>query len=79
MERTLDKLAIGGVAAWVGAVSPTRFLNISAEQVVRNLISIRGLHNYNLDDFRNAVLFVESQHHQFPFCELIHDKFTLDR
>jgi putative phosphonate catabolism associated alcohol dehydrogenase len=78
MERTLDMLDIGGVAVWIGATYPARRTEISAEQVVRNLITIRGLHNYNTDDFRTAVEFVEQHHQDIPFQDLIHDGFTLD-
>lgn len=79
MEKTLKMLSIGGIAVWIGAVSPSRPVSICGEHVVRNLISIRGLHNYNIDDFRTAVEFMETYHRRFPIRELIHDRFTLDR
>jgi putative phosphonate catabolism associated alcohol dehydrogenase len=79
MEKTLEMMAIGGIAVWIGAVSPCRPVNMQAEHIVRNLISIRGLHNYNTEDFRSAVEFIEMAHDVFPIRELIHDHFTLDR
>jgi putative phosphonate catabolism associated alcohol dehydrogenase len=79
MEKTLELLDVGGIAVWVGAVSPDRSVAIPAERIVRNLISIRGLHNYNSDDFRTAVEFIESCHRRFPIRELIHDRFTLEQ
>jgi len=78
IENTLDLLAIGGMAVWVGAVMPQRKLAISAEQIVRKLQTIRGLHNYNSDDFIAAVLFMEKYHLTFPFDKLIHDEFCLN-
>ena len=77
MEQTLRLLAIGGTAVWVGATYPTRALNLSAEQLVRNLWTIKGLHNYNANDFVAAVLFIEAHWNNFPFLSLVHDAFTL--
>ncbi len=79
MEKTLEMLAVGGTAVWIGAVSPCRPLAMNAERIVRNLISIRGLHNYNIEDFRSAVEFIETAHDAFPIRDLIHDRFTLDQ
>lgn len=78
MERTLQWLAIGGVAVWVGAVHPGPSVAISAEMVVRRLLSIRGLHNYNRDDFLKAIEFIETAWQEYPFGELVDDRFTLD-
>jgi putative phosphonate catabolism associated alcohol dehydrogenase len=78
MEKTLELLAVGGIAVWVGAVSPDRPVSLPAERIVRNLISIRGLHNYNSEDFRTAVDFIESCHHRYPIHELIHARFQLE-
>ncbi len=79
MEATLQMLDTGGVAVWVGATHPQPNLNLSAEKVVRNLWTIKGLHNYNREDFVAAVAFIEEYYDKFPFEELIHDKFTLDQ
>jgi alcohol dehydrogenase len=77
MENTLESLAIGGKAIWVGAVFPQRKLNLSAEQLIRRLHTIKGLHNYNRTDFINAVGFLEQFHSQFPFEKLIQREFPL--
>lgn len=79
MERTIEKLAIGGVAVWIGAVHPDRLVSLNAERIVRNLITIRGLHNYNIDDFRTAVDFIERHHESLPVRELVDDQFGLDQ
>lgn len=77
MESTLSLLGAGGTAVWVGAVHPTRELRINAEQVIRRLWTIRGLHNYNRTDLINAVSFIEQQYRQYPFIELIRGGFSL--
>lgn len=78
MEQTLDFLEIGGISIWVGATFPTRSTRIDAEKIVRNLYTIKGLHNYNEDDLVVAVQFMENQHNNFPFLSLIHNQFTLN-
>lgn len=78
MENTLGLLTTGGVAVWVGATYPERNVQLAAEKIVRNLLTIRGLHNYNLDDFAAAVRFMENHCHDFPFESMIYDGFTLD-
>ncbi len=79
MEQTLELLTFGGVAVWVGATHPQRDLHISAEKIIRNLWIIKGLHNYNEQDFIKAVTFIENYYNNFPFTTLVHDKFTLSQ
>lgn len=78
MMQSFAVAAIGATIVWVGAVFPQPDLTINAESVVRNLWTIKGLHNYNATDFINAVGFIEKHHNDFPFHDLIHDHFTLD-
>lgn len=79
METTLMALGIGGTAVWVGATHPGSKVQIDAEQVIRKLWTIRGLHNYNQTDFIHAVTFMEKYHSSFPFESLIHPGFTLNQ
>ena len=60
MGATVDALRIGGTAVWVGGVCPQEPIRLDTEKIVRNLYTIKGLHNYNADDFRTAVSFMES-------------------
>jgi putative phosphonate catabolism associated alcohol dehydrogenase len=78
MELTLDLLNIGGVAVWVGATYPARDTQINAEKLIRNILTIKGLHNYNREDFISAVNFIENQYQNFPFNALIDDHYSLD-
>ncbi|NJN34590.1 MAG: zinc-binding dehydrogenase [Saprospiraceae bacterium] len=77
MAYTLNLMSIGGIAVWIGAVSPQKEVEISAEKMIRNIWTIKGLHNYNNDDFINAVTFMEKYYNDFPFEELINDHFEL--
>lgn len=78
MEALIGALGIGGTAVFVGATYPQRPLQLYAELLVRNLHTIKGLHNYNEQDFVAAVEFMEHHHTAFPFESLVHDKFDLD-
>ncbi len=78
MEQSLEVLNIGGTAIWVGATFPQRKVYLDAEQVVRNLWTIKGLHNYNERDLHEAVRFVEEQHANYPFATLVKDHFDLE-
>ncbi|WP_138478320.1 zinc-binding dehydrogenase [Dyadobacter bucti] len=77
MEAGLQSLGIGGVAVWVGAVFNSRKVCIDAEQVVRKLITIKGLHNYNYQDFAYAVDFIGRCHGRFPFNTVVGKAFPL--
>ena len=78
MEALLGALGIGGTLVFVGATYPQRALQINAEQLVRSVHTIRGLHNYNERDLVAAVVFIEAYHARFPFGALVHDQFDLD-
>lgn len=77
MEAGIGALANGGIAVWVGAVFRTRSVAIDAEQIVRRLISIKGLHNYNYADFEYAVDFMRRNHGRYPFDTVIGKEFPL--
>ena len=78
MEQMLAALGIGGTAVLVGATFPQRDLAVNAERMIRRLLTIKGLHNYNEADFRAAVEFIERNHARFPFAELVVDRFELN-
>ena len=77
MESGLEMLGVGGVAVWVGAVFSTRKVQINPENVIRKLISIRGLHNYNFEDFVNGLNFMKRNWNRFPFASVVEKEFDL--
>jgi putative phosphonate catabolism associated alcohol dehydrogenase len=79
MESTLALLAIGGKVLWVGATYPQPAVRIDAESIVRRLLTLKGLHNYNGQDLQTAVEFIETHHLAFPWDKLVCDRFTLDQ
>ncbi|MCB9885209.1 MAG: zinc-binding dehydrogenase [Planctomycetes bacterium] len=77
MRAGLRALEVGGTAVWVGAVLPQPPVPVDAEQVVRRLLTIRGLHNYDTGDLVRAVQFTEAHHRTYPFAELVQVRFPL--
>jgi putative phosphonate catabolism associated alcohol dehydrogenase len=78
MEAMMETLGIGGTAVLIGAVFSQRPLALNAERIVRNIQTLRGLHNYNTDDFIAAVTFLEANHARYPFQQLVQEGFGLE-
>jgi len=78
MKIGIDSLLVGGIAVWIGAVFPAEYVMIDAQQIVRKIIQIRGLHNYNFEDFLTATSFVENNYTKYPFEELVEKEFHLE-
>lgn len=79
MEALLALLGIGGTAVWIGATFPQRPLQVNAEALIRNVHTMKGLHNYNQTDLIAAVEFMEKHHAAFPFASLVHDRSDLEQ
>lgn len=77
-ELGLDLLRIGGNYVWIGATFPSRSLTMTAETVVRRILSIHGLHNYIPEDLATALEFLRRYHTQFPFEDLVSGVFKLE-
>ena len=77
-EQSLDLLRIGGRLILVGAVFPGRAMQLSAEQIVRSLICIEGVHNYRPEDLQAAVSFLKSTPEESPARNLVEREFPLE-
>lgn len=77
METGIDLLSIGGCAVWVGAVFRNRKIQIDAERVIRNLITIKGIHNYNFEDLKYALDFLSASYSNYPFDKVVEKEFEL--
>jgi len=77
VEAGLDLLRIGGTYVLVGSVFPAPPVPLSAESVVRRLLSIHGVHNYTPQDLAAALEFLAGSHGDFPFADLVGAQFPL--
>lgn len=77
MELGIETLGLHGRAILVGAVFNQRKTGIDAEKVIRKMLTIQGLHNYNYTDFSTAVDFIVDHWQQYPFTTLIEREFPL--
>ena len=71
-------LRIGGRLVLVGAVFPDRAMDLTAETIVRRLLRIEGVHNYQPQDLRAAIEFLESVPAESPVRNLVDRTFSLD-
>jgi alcohol dehydrogenase len=76
-EEGLALLRTGGKYLLVGAVFPTRPAEVSAEIVVRKLLTIQGVHNYVPEDLATAVQFLADVQSEYPLANLVREKFPL--
>jgi putative phosphonate catabolism associated alcohol dehydrogenase len=68
---------VGGVLVLVGSVSPGPELDIAPEQLVRRLLTIRGVHNYAPRHLEQAVHFLVDAWQRYPFAEQVGETFPL--
>jgi alcohol dehydrogenase len=78
IDILLKQLSIGGTAVFIGSTYPQQDITLNAETIVRNIWTIKGLHNYNESDLIEALDFVESYHQEYPISTLVKGGFTLD-
>lgn len=79
MEDGIEQLGVNGVAVFIGAVFKQRKLEIDAEQMIRRILTIKGLHNYNYQDFSTAVDFIIENWKKYPFSDLVEKEFSLEQ
>lgn len=78
IESGLEATAIGGTMILVGSVYPARPVQFPAENIVRRLIRLEGIHNYIDLDLANALNFLERHQKTYPFHRLCEQTFSLE-
>lgn len=79
VKSSISMLGIGGVCVLVGSVSPSPEVGIDPEHVVRQLLSIVGVHNYQSQDLETAVTFMEENWNSLPFADLVGPSYPLSK
>ncbi len=78
LEAGFDLLRYGGRFVMAGATFPSREIALDAEQLVRRMIRLQGVYNYEAQDLKAAVSFLSGAARRFPFAELIGRSFPLE-
>ncbi|WP_192877675.1 MULTISPECIES: zinc-binding dehydrogenase [Arenibacter] len=78
IQQGVELLRPGGEYILVGLVHPDSELSITAEQIIRKCISIKGVHNYAPWHLEEAVAFLDRNYMNFPFEELVSPPFGLE-
>ena len=72
-------LRIGGRYVLVGLVSPEANFTLDGYDLVKKLITLRGVHNYHPRHLVEALDFVVNYRERFPFKEIVNSQFSLDQ
>lgn len=67
----IDAADIGGVVVLVGSVFPADPIAFDAEDAVRRLLTITGVHNYTGRDLADAAGFLAGTGRAYPFTEVV--------
>jgi len=74
----IEVLRTGGTAVIAGTTTPCGPIDLDPNDLVRRMLTLRGLHNYGPDDLVTAVDFLSQARHHFPFHDLCGDSFRLE-
>jgi alcohol dehydrogenase len=78
LELGLELLREGGRFVVAGATFPARPIQLSGEMLVKRLLQIVGVYNYEPEDLGRAIDFLSAAHRCFPFAKLVTRSFPLD-
>lgn len=77
VDLAVREVGVGGAVVLVGSVFPAGTVAIDPEQIVRRLITIRGVHNYDPTDLLGAAEFLRTRGDAYPFASLVGARFAL--
>jgi len=78
MELGIRLLREGGRFVMAGATFPSRPIQLAGEQLVRRMLRITGVYNYQPEDLETALAFLAANQRRYPFAELVGKVFALD-
>jgi putative phosphonate catabolism associated alcohol dehydrogenase len=78
IELGVGMLRFGGRFVLAGATFPSRPVQMLAEQVVRRMLHMIGVYNYNPEDLESALRFLSQYHTRYPFEQLVGKTFPLN-
>jgi alcohol dehydrogenase len=78
VQAGLTLTCVGGTLVLAGTVAPVGAVMLDPEEVVRRMLTIRGVHNYHPRDLDAALAFLAGPGRAFPFASLISGEFPLE-
>jgi threonine dehydrogenase-like Zn-dependent dehydrogenase len=72
-------LRVGGRYLLGGVVNPGAMVTLDANQLLRKMLTLRGVHNYHPRHLVEALDFVVAQRWRYPFSELVDGIYPLER
>ncbi|HMP17212.1 MAG TPA: zinc-binding dehydrogenase, partial [Gemmatales bacterium] len=77
VQLGISLLRTGGTMVLAGTVSPVQPVLLDPEHIVRRMLTLRGLHNYQVGDLVTAVQSLERTLDAYPWQKLIGARFSL--
>jgi putative phosphonate catabolism associated alcohol dehydrogenase len=74
----IQYLRTGGRYVLAGVINPDSHVKIDASQILRKLLTLRGVHNYHPRNLMEALDFVRANRKRFPFHDLVDGRYGLD-
>jgi alcohol dehydrogenase len=78
VRTALASVRIGGTILLAGTVAPTPGIDLDPENIVRRMLTLRGVHNYRGDDLETALAFLAGPGQAYPFADLVGERMALD-
>jgi threonine dehydrogenase-like Zn-dependent dehydrogenase len=79
VTAALGRLDVGGVLVLAGSVLPAPAVEVDPERVVRQWLTITGVHNYEPRHLEQAVRFLDRTRGRYPWADVVADPVGLDR
>jgi alcohol dehydrogenase len=79
VRSALSLAGVGGTIVLAGTVAPVGCIDLDPENMVRRLLTIRGVHNYHPRDLMTALAFLAGPGREFPWQSLVADQFALEQ
>ena len=73
----IQMLRIGGRYLIIGTVFPEANFNLDGYLITTKMLTIKGIHNYNICHLGEAMNFLVKNHNKYPFKKLVAHKFHL--
>lgn len=77
VSEAIASADVGGTVVLVGSVFPADPVPLDAEDIVRRLLTITGVHNYTGEDLAAAAGFLVGRGRAYPFADAVGEVFSL--